>query len=266
MEKNNFKQTIKFIGIILVVAIIIAIAVFKVIKYEVEGEKNMPFQLGKIIVISSATINSAEENNTAQTAEDGTVKEENAEQQIEKFIWNENVIQTNDVYVYIDKNENNKEEQLIKNVKIENIQFLKNVNIGKIQVYMPSSVEGVLYKYINDYVVNSTLTYRGAEKDDKKNLEIGNQGGCVYFSFANVGLPTYKSNEDTEIAQGAFILEKMGLNEDDLKFKVAFDLIIEVKDKSYKGTVTLDLPVNNVVGVKETHTEITDFSNVIFKR
>mgnify|MGYP003300546889 CR=1 FL=1 len=44
---------------------------------------------------------------------------------------------------------------------------------------------------------------------NKKNLEIGNQGGCVYFSFANVGLDNYKSNEDTEIAQGAYILEKI---------------------------------------------------------
>ena len=263
MGKNNLKQTIKFIGIILVVAIIIAIAVFKVIQYQVEGEKNMPFQLGKIIVISSATNSPAEENNSTEASEEGA---ENTEQQAEKFIWNENVIQTNDVYIYIDKNENNKEEQLIRSVKIENIQFLKNVNLGKIQIYMPSSVDGALYQYINDYVVNSTLTYRGAEKDDKKNLEIGNQGGCIYFSFANVGLPNYKSNEDTEIAQGAFILEKMGLNEDDLKFKVSFDLIIEVKDKSYKGTVVLDLPVENVVGVKETHIEITDFSNVIFKR
>ena len=209
MEKNNLKQTIKFIGIILVVAIIIAIAVFKVIQYQVEGEKNMPFQLGKIIVISSAINSPAEENNLVEASEESAENSENAEQQAEKFIWNENVIQTNDVYIYIDKNENNKEEQLIKSVKIENIQFLKNVNLGKIQIYMPSSVDGALYQYINDYVVNSTLTYTGAEKDDKKNLEIGNQGGCVYFSFANVGLPTYKSNEDTEIAQGAFILEKM---------------------------------------------------------
>ena len=254
MEKNNFKQTIKFIGIILVVAIIIAIAVFKVIKYEVEGEKNMPFQLGKIIVISSAS----------SSADQELVVEEG--QEVEKYIWNERVIQTNDVYVYIDKNQNYKEEQLIKNIRIENIRFMKNVNLGKIQVYMPSSEDGALYQYVNDYLVNSTLTYRGAEKDNKKNLEIGNQGGCVYFSLANMELPNYKSNVDTEIEQGAFILEKMGLNEEDLKFKVAFDLVIEVKDKSYKGTVVLDLPVENVVGVKETHTEIIDFSNVIFKR
>lgn len=247
-----------------------------VVRYQVEGEKNMPFNLGKIIVISSASTSPDIEvqENKVDVEANGEAENENAEnvenganvQEEENYLWKEKVIQTNDVYIYLDKNENFKEDEVIKNVRIENIQILKNVNLGKIQVYMPNSLDEELYKYTNDFLVNSTLTYKGASVDNKKVLEIGNQGGCICLSFANVGVGVYKSNEDEVIEQGAFILEKMNVADEDLKFKVSFDLIIEVSNKSYKGTVTLDLPAGDVVGKKQSHVEITDFENVIFKR
>ena len=246
------KQKIKFSIIIIVISVVIFVALFSMLKYHVEGEKNMPFNLGKIIVISSATTTP-------------NLNEQSEEIQ-ENYLWQENVIQTNDVYIYIDKNEKFKEDEIIKNVRIENIQILKNVKLGNIQVYMPNSLDDGLYNYTNDFLVNSTLTYKGAKADNKKALEIGNQGGCICISFANMGIGVYKSNEEEVIEQGAYILEKMNILNEDLFFKVSFDLIIEVSNKSYKGTITLDLPVDNIVGNKESHIEITDFKNVIFKR
>ncbi len=291
MIRDRIKQKIKFCIIILVITIAIAVAIFSVLKYEVEGEKEVPFELEKIIVISSADITDVVDENmtdtetTEQTATENlsvdggdtqtpidnqtNSAEESNEQvpaQEESYIWEKNVIQTNDICIVLDKNEDFKEGQYIKNVKIKNIQILQNVNLGKIQVYMPSSLDGEMYKYTNEYLVNSSLTYTGAPADNKKNLQIRNQGGCIYISFANVGLSQYKSNDDQEIQQGAFILEKMNVANEDLKFKVSFDLVIEVEDMSYKTNVVLDLPVDGVVGQKETHMEITDFSDVVFKR
>jgi len=271
---DSRKQKIKFSVIISIIAIIIFVALFIVVRYQVEGEKNMPFNLGKIIVISSASTSpdtDVQDNNVDTEVGGEAENAENVEteanvQEEESYLWKEKVIQTNDVYIYLDKNEDFKEDEVIKNVIIKNIQILKNVNLGKIQVYMPNSLDEELYKYTNDFLVNSTLTYKGASVDNKKTLEIGNQGGCICLSFANVGVGVYKSNEDEVIEQGAFILEKMNVADEDLKFKVSFDLIIEVSDKSYKGTVTLDLPAGDVVGKKESHVEITDFENVIFKR
>ena len=262
MITDNIKEKIKFSVISAVVAISIFIAIFIVVRYQVEGEKNMPFNLGKIIVISSASTSPVSKDETSaenvEVATDGTNQE--------SYLWEENVIQTNDVYIYLDKNVNFEENEIIKNIRIENIQILKNVNLGKIQVYMPNSLDGELYKYTNDFLVNSTLTYKGASTDNKKALEVGNQGGCICLSFANMGVGVYKSNEDEVIEQGAFVLEKMGVTNEDLKFKVSFDLVIEVSDKAYKGTVTLDFPAGDVVGKKESHVEVTDFSNVVFKR
>lgn len=262
----NSEKKLKVIKISLFSIIIITIifaALFMWLRYQVEGEKNMPFNIGKIIVISSA-VTSNEEENAEKLQTEG--ENENPEEQEEHYIWNEKIIQTNDVYIYLDKNNNYKGESIIQNVRIENIKVLKKANIGKIQVYMPNSLDEELYKYINDFLVGTSFTYKGGLADNKKTLEIGNQGGCVCLSFANTELGRYKSNEDEQIEQGAFILEKMNLNEDDLKFKVSFDIIIDVGKKSYRGNIVLDMPVDGLIGNKESHTEITNFDNVIFKR
>ena len=256
------KRRIKLHVIILVIVIAIAFALFTVMKYEVEGEKHVPFRVGKIIVVSSAvtTDSSAGENmdeteTTETTLNDG-----------EKYIWNEKVVQSNDIYIYLDKDANYPKDEVIKSVKIENIKILESVKLGKIQVYMPNSLSDGLYKYAKEFIVNSSLTYKGAVNDNAKALEIGNQGGCVCISFANVGLGAYKSNEAKEIEQGGTILSQMNISNEDLKFKVSFDLIIEANEKTYKTNIILDLPIGELVGQKETHTEITDFSKNIFKR
>lgn len=324
MIRDNVKQRVKFSIVMVVIAMVVSFAIFTVMRYEVEGEKSVPFQLGKVIIISSAFVSDADsgevsdfvienteiskdviesglnnennsegvseitnnasngetnanivndesdntsaENSNIQNTENNEVSNTKGTTENENYIWNKRVVQTNDVYLYLDKNMDFKEEQIIRSVKIENIQILQNVNLGKVQVYMPTSLDGSLYKYTNEFLVNSTLTYTGATADNKKNLEIGNQGGCICVSFANMGLNNYKSNEDQEIEQGASILEKMSIADEDLKFKVSFDLIIEVQDKSYITNMVLDLPVENLVGQRETHKEITDFSDLIFKR
>lgn len=276
-EKRN-----KIIGVCIsstLIIVVISIAIFLAIKYQVEGEKNMPYNLGKIIVISSAVTNEYKEenDNSIQKTEENNNQEqqnqseennqqENPTQESVNYVWDENVVQTNDVYIYISKNENYKEDESIKSVRIENIKILKKVNIGKIQVYMPNSLDGELYKYINDFIVSNSLTYTGGQIDNKKTLEVCSKGGTVCISFANIGLGRYQSNEDEQIEQGASILKKMNLNEEDLKFKVSFDVVIDIGKKAYKGNVVLDLPIDGLVGNKESHTEITDFSNVVFKR
>ncbi len=324
MITEKRKQRIKFCLVMIVIAIVMAFAIFTVIRYEVEGEKVMPFTLGKIIVISSANVSDFTEENKESTdngiinqeqtnneipqggsnqeqsnnettpqegsnqeqtnnetaTQDGTNQDQNADntdenvdnsndnekKEEENYIWKKKVIQTNDVYIYLDKNTEYDKDEFIKNVRIENIKILKNVNIGKIQVYMPNSLDDAVYKYINEFLVNSSLTYKGANADNKKALEVGNQGGCVCISFANVGLDVFKSNDNIQLQQGAYILQNMNILNEDLKFKVCFDLVIEVSDKSYRTNISLDMPVEDIVGKKETHQEIVDFKDNIFKR
>ena len=62
-------------------------------------------------------------------------------------------------------------------------------------------------------------------------------------------------------------MKNTNINQDDLKSKVNFDVIIDVESgKQYKANIELDFPVGNVVEEGTTSTEITDLSNIIFKR
>ena len=74
--------------LIFIVVMILFISGFVILRYQVEGEGNMPFKLTKITVISS---------------QGGTDKQK------EGFKWAFDLNQNNDIYMYIEKNQNNSE-------------------------------------------------------------------------------------------------------------------------------------------------------------
>ena len=55
MEKmnNNMKKITRIATILFIAVLILIIVVLLILKYQVEGEKNMPFQLSKIMIISN---------------------------------------------------------------------------------------------------------------------------------------------------------------------------------------------------------------------
>ena len=75
------------IGICIVVAVVVFVAI-TMMKYEMEGEKNMPFEVSKIIIVSTAE----------GYANDGS-----------KYKWDFDVFQNNDIYINIAKNQDYKE-------------------------------------------------------------------------------------------------------------------------------------------------------------
>ncbi len=48
---------------------------------------------------------------------------------------------------------------------------------------MPSSVDGRIYQYKDEYIIEDKLEYIGSNKNNTKTLEIGNQGGNISMSF-----------------------------------------------------------------------------------
>ena len=249
MDKNKI-QKLKFIIAIFIIVLVIAFVAFRIIKYQTEGEKNMPFNLSKIIVVSTAQ------------------KEDITQENGQNNLWNFNIIQTNDVYISIERNKNNtKKDEKIKNISINNIEITEAPAVGVLKPYMPNSLEGENYKYSDEYVINGSLTYRAADKTDYKNLQIGQNGGSVAISFANKQVGTYSSADDTEITYDGTMFSKIGITNEQVKSKVAFDLIIELDDgKKYSGRVELDLNCDNLIENGKSQIEITDFSNIIFKR
>ena len=246
MDKEKKKQIIKLCVAVLVFAIIIILVAAVMIRYQVEGDKNMPFNLSKIIIISTA-----EGNETK-----GDKK------------WNFNVLQNNDVYIYIDKNEEYwGEEKIIKSVRLENINISKTPTKGEIKVYMPNSVEGRLFNYSDEYLVQEgKLEYKGATESNTRTLEIGSNGGSLLLSFSNTGLGTYISDEDKEITHDGTLLKKLKVSNEEIQFDVNFDLVITVDNCSYRTNMSLQMPCGDITEEGTCSTEQTDFSDLVFKR
>lgn len=245
MDKEKKKQTIKLCIAITVFAIIIILVATIMIRYQVEGDKNMPFNLSKIIVVS-----------TAEGVEtDGDKK------------WNFDVFQNNDLYIYIDKNENYwGEEKKIKSVKIENINITRAPSKGEVKAYMPNSVGGRIFSYDESYIVTGDLEYTGADESNSQTLEIGSNGGSLLIRFCNTGLGEYNSDEDDEIIHDGTLLNKINVTEEEINFNVSFDLVINVDNCSYRGNISLELPCGNIMEEGTCSIEKTDMGDVIFKR
>ena len=168
LEKQKKKEIIKAIIAVAFLIILLIIVGLIMIKYSVEGEKNMPFYLSKMTIISTA---------------EGVENADSTEK------WNMNIYQNNDIYFSIEKNENADENEAIKSVSIENIQITKTPIIGEIKSYMPNSGEGRVFTYTENYVIqNQSLTYQGGTQTDLKMLQIGNQGGNIAIRFTNTGI------------------------------------------------------------------------------
>ena len=168
LEKQKKKEIVKATVAVAFLVILICVVGLMMVKYSVEGEKDMPFYLSKITLISTA---------------EGVEHTDSTEK------WNMDIYQNNDIYFSIEKRENAKEAETIKSVSIENIQITKKPAIGEIKFYMPNSGEGRVFTYTEESIIqNQSLTYQGGTQTDLKMLQIGNQGGNIAIRFTNTGI------------------------------------------------------------------------------
>lgn len=230
--------------IIVIITAMLFVLGITVLKYSVEGETNMPFNLNKIIVISSA---------------EGAEKEANGNR------WAFNINQNADIYLYIEKNENYKEQEAIKSIVIDNIKVEKQEEKGTTNFYRPNINEtGSTFSNSEENLVQN-IEYQGAMETDLKKLEVGNQGGIIIFRCANDNVAEYSSNEE-EINHSQ-LLKNVGITEESLKQKITFDLNIKIQSgKEYKATIELETPTENFIENGVASLEITDLKDIIFKR
>lgn len=229
--------------LIILLAVILFIVGIIILRYSVEGETNMPFELSKISVISSG---------------------EGIDKEAVDTKWAFDIYQSNDIFLYIDKNDNYGKTEIIKSVTLNNIQIESNKK-DNIKIYKPDSEqEKLIFKNSESNIVDS-LEYTGDMESDLKNMKISNQGGIIAFRCSLDNLAEYKS-DDEEINHQE-LLKKAGLTNEELKTELTFDLNLNLQSgKEYKTTINLELPIGNVVDEGTTSQEITDLSKFIFKR
>ena len=237
------KKSFHIVMMITIIAIIFFVVGILILRYNVEGETNMPFDLTKISIISSS---------------DGISKES------ENSKWKFDLYQYNDLYLYIDKNHEYEGTDLITEVKVADIR-VEGENSNKIKIYKPDSVEEQqIFKNKDENIVQEVV-YTGGMESNLKKLQISNQGGLVSFRCSYDQLIEYET-DDVEINNQELLL-KAGITNEQLQAKLSFDLIISTKSgKEYQTNISLDIPVDDVVGQGTTSKEITDMSDFIFKR
>lgn len=239
---NILKKSLFLAFILIVITVVISI----IIKYDVEGEKSLPYSVKKILITSHTDANDNENKSN-------------------DVIWDINLKEDNNIYITLEKNDDETEET-IKEVKISNFKTTKKPKIGNIKIYRPTGNLGNdLYKYSEQDYFKSEINYTGASVDTLKNLEIRNKGGMVGFRVSLEDLGNYTSNES--VTYNGSLLSKIGVTNEDMKFSISFDLTITLDNNvSFIGTYSLDLPCGDVINEQEPYIELTDFSDVIFKR
>lgn len=229
----------------LIVLSIIIVSTFISIKYNVEGETNMPFDISKISVISSS------EGIDAKTTEENT--------------WVYNVNQINDIYVYIEKNEYYEGIETIKNIEIDNFE-IEAKNNENVNIYKPNNTENVkIFSSSEENKVEELIFTGGLEDSSYQELEISNQGGMIAFRCTNNNIAQLISNEQE--LNHLELLKKVEITDEDLELVLTFDLKITIdKGITYKTTIELELPVGNVIEEGTTSSENVINQNIIFKR
>ena len=119
------KNLIKKILFIALLIISILVVLFIMFKYSLEGEKNLPFSINKILIVSTV---------------DGQVNED------QENIWNIAVEEVNDIYIYIDKTI--EEDVTIKEVKLDNFNIVKAPQNGKIEVLRPTGESSIIFSVL----------------------------------------------------------------------------------------------------------------------
>ena len=246
LEKLKYltgRKSFHVVMIIVIIAIILFVVGILVLRYNVEGETNMPFELSKISVISSSGGNSKEAIDTK---------------------WNYDIYQSNDIYLYITKNDDYESSEAISSILINNINIDGKYK-DKVKIYKPDSQEENQIFKNDDTNLVQEIEYKGAMNTNLKNLEISNQGGLIAFRCLYDNLAEYSSND--EVIDHQQLLAKSGINNEDLKAKLTFDFVIKTgSGREYCTNISLDVPIGDVVGQGTTSMEITDMSQFIFKR
>lgn len=239
------KKAFHIIVIVVIIITLLFILGITILDYNENGEKNLPFIISKISVISTS---------------------EGMDKVSEENKWAFDISQNNDLYIYIEKNNNYEKNETIKSIVFDNFNFNKQKEIGETKIYKPdSSSENLIFTFNEENVENS-IEYIGGTESNFKNLKISNQGDILALRVSNVNVASYESNEEEEINHGE-LLKKAGLTMDDLKGTLNFDITINLDSgKSFKGTVNIEIPTGDIIENATANIEITDFSNVVFKR
>ena len=247
MAVQRFSRKILHICIICVIIVaIIFIAMMFILNYDVKGETNMPFKVSKISIISST---------------DG----QNVESQ--EYKWNKNIMLNNDIYIYVEKNNEYTKQETISSVKIDNFQTIENPTVGEVKIYKQSEKDTVIFENVDENIADK-LEFNGSNTTDTKNSQISNQGGVLNFRCAINNIGNYVSNDEAEVINHNELLKKANIDEATINAKISFDITITLDSgKAFKAeNIAIKIPNDTIVENGTVGKEYVDLEEIVFKR
>lgn len=242
---RSVKQKIFHSVIISVIIIaILCVGGMFILRYQVEGESNMPFKISKISIIESV---------------------EGTESQGEGEKWNFNVDENNDIYIYIEKNSSYGKTEIIQSVDIKNISINKSNEKGTVKLYKPVQDEKRMFTNKEENEITE-ITYNGELESNIKEQKISNQGGIVAFRYSINNISQYISQDAEEIDHSQ-LLKLTNITQEDLQTTLTFDIIINLTSgKKYQAPISIDIPTDEIIEKGTVGIDKTDLNNIIFKR
>ena len=195
MKNLIHKKIFHLCMLMVIIAIILFVVGISILRYSVEGEKNLPFNLSKIVVISNSE----------------GIDKENPENK-----WAMDINQNNDIYLYIEKNGYYSKTEIIQKVTIDNFVINRTSEIGSQKIYKPNLSETAMFKNIKENESQS-IEYIGDLQSDIKQLKISNQGGLVVFRYSLDKIGEYISNDEQEVNYNELLKKANIKNEDIVK-------------------------------------------------
>ncbi len=247
MAKQRFSRKILHICIIAVIIVAIGfVAMMFILNYDVKGETNMPFKISKISIISSTDGQNVESS---------------------EYKWNKNIMVNNDIYIYVEKNNEYTKQETISSVKIDNFNIIESPTVGEVKIYKQSEKDNLIFENVDENIVEK-LEFVGSNTTDTKNLQISNQGGVLNFRCAINNIGTYVSNDVTEIINHDELLKKANIDETTIKAEISFDITITLDSgKVFKAEgVAINVPNDTIVQNGTVGKEYVDLENIVFKR
>ena len=242
-KKSTQKIINRIIFIVIIFAILCGIGIY-ILKYEVQGETNIPFEITKIAIAQSVN---------------GIENEGHQEK------WNFNVSENNDIYIYLEKNSRYNKTEIIKDVTINNIKINKTDSIGETKIYKPVEDEKVMFKNTNENETEE-IVYTGEMESNVKQQKISNQGGIIAFRYGINNISQYISQDAEEIDHSQ-LLKLTNITQEDLQTTLTFDIVINLTSgKKYQAPISIDIPTDEIIEKGTVGIDKTDLNNIIFKR
>ena len=244
MYRNLKQKAFHVVIIIIIIFAILCVGGILILRYQVEGESNMPFKITKISIVESV---------------------EGMENQEANEKWNFSVNQNNDIYIYIEKNSSYGKTEIIDSVEIQNINVNKSKELGELKFYKPVGDEKRMFINLPENEITD-IEYSGELESNIKEQKISNQGGILAFRYAINNLSQYVSENDEQINHSQ-LLKLTNITQEDLQSNLRFNIIIKLNSgKKYQAPISLDIPTDEIIEKGTVGIDITDLKDIIFKR